>query len=78
MGKKITSQAIQTISKRIRQERKQQGLTQTELAGLCGVSLNFISQLEQAKETVRLDKLVLVLITLGLELKIQYGKKGVS
>ncbi|MCB9024774.1 MAG: helix-turn-helix transcriptional regulator [Bdellovibrionaceae bacterium] len=67
-----------TLSTRIRDERKSQGLSQTELADLAGVSLNFVSQLESAKSTVRIDKVLQVLSTLGLELHIRYGKMGIS
>ena len=70
--------ALKTLSVRIRDERKSQGLTQTELANLADVSLNFVSQLESAKSTVQMDKVLQVLKTLGLELNIRYGKKGIS
>ena len=70
--------ALKTLSVRIRDERKSQGLTQTELASLADVSLNFVSQLESAKSTVQMDKVLQVLKTLGLELNIRYGKKGIS
>ena len=39
------------IGAAIRTERKRQGLTQTDLADLCGVSLTFISNLENGKPT---------------------------
>lgn len=51
----------------IRAERKRQGLTQTELANLCGVSLSFISNLESGKATTELEKALKVLSTLGLD-----------
>ncbi|NCN42500.1 helix-turn-helix transcriptional regulator [bacterium] len=70
--------ALKALSTRIRDERKSQGLSQTELAHLAGVSLNFVSQLESEKSTVRIDKVLQVLGTLGLELHIRYGKKGIS
>lgn len=70
------AQSIQEIANRIREERKSQGLSQKELASLAGVSLNFLSQLEMAKPTVRLDKVVQVLETLGLEVHIQYNPAG--
>lgn len=70
--------ALKTLGSSIREERKSQGLSQTELANLAGVSLNFVSQLESAKPTVRIDKVLQVLSTLGMELHIRYGKKGIS
>lgn len=66
------------IGHAIRDERQTRGLTQQELGELAGTGLNFISQLERGKPTVRLDKLLSVLRVLGLELQITRGKKGVS
>jgi y4mF family transcriptional regulator len=56
------------IAKAVRNERKARNLTQQELGELAGAGLNFVSQLERGKETVRLDKLLDVLKVLGLEL----------
>lgn len=52
----------------IRAERKRQGLTQTELADLCGVSLSFVSNLENGKPTTELAKTLNVISTLGLDI----------
>lgn len=71
-------QPFKNLAAKVQEERKSQGLTQTELAKLSGVSLNFIYQLESAKATVRMDKVLQVLSTLGLELNIRYGKLGIS
>ena len=70
--------AVSLLGQKIREERKAQALTQTELSLLAGVSLNFLSQLEDGKETVRIDKILQVIKTLGLEFQIKYGKKGIS
>jgi y4mF family transcriptional regulator len=51
----------------IKQKRKELGLTQEELAGRIGVGLRFIRELEQGKETIRLDKLNQVLNYFGFE-----------
>ncbi|AEV28809.1 transcriptional regulator, y4mF family [Sphaerochaeta pleomorpha str. Grapes] len=40
----------------IKEERKKAGLTQQEFALRSGLGLRFIRDLEQGKETVRLDK----------------------
>lgn len=66
------------MASRLKSERKSQGLSQSELADLAGVSLNFVSQLESGKSTVRLDKVLQVFKTLGLEFHIRYGKSGIS
>lgn len=62
------------IGAKIRQERKAQSMTQTELANLSGVSLNFLSQLEQGKPSVQMDKVLMVLDTLGLSIELKYSK----
>ncbi len=66
------------IGQVVRDERKAQGLSQTELGDLAGTGLNFISQLERGKETVRLDKTLAVLNVLGLELSIVRGSGGLT
>lgn len=78
MSEKQVTQAIARLAKEVRKERKKQSLTQTELADMAGVSLNFLSQLEQGKHTTRMDKVLNVLQVLGIELKIAYGKNGIT
>lgn len=58
------------IGKAVRRARLDNGLTQTELAGLAGTGLRFISELERGKASVSLDKTVAVLAVLGLRLQI--------
>ncbi|HJG37825.1 type II toxin-antitoxin system Y4mF family antitoxin [Enorma phocaeensis] len=55
----------------IKAERKRQGLTQVEFAGLCGVGITFLSQLENGKETAELGKTLAVLTTLGLDVFVE-------
>ena len=52
----------------IKQKRKADGLTLEEAAAVCGVSYAFLSSLENGKETVRLNKVLQVLVCLGIEL----------
>ncbi len=73
-GGKVSTTTIQAIGSKIRKERTSQSLTQTELGDLSGVSINFISQLEQGKETVQMNRVLMVLETLGLTLKVEYNK----
>lgn len=70
----IMSKVAQRIGQRVKEERKSQKITQTELANLSGVGLNFVSQLEQGKASVQLDKVLLVLETLGLTIDLKYLK----
>ncbi len=53
------------ISDFTKQKRKAVGLTQPELAEKAGVGLRFIRDLEQGKESLRLDKVNQVLQLFG-------------
>jgi y4mF family transcriptional regulator len=53
------------LSKHIKLKRKQNKLTQPELALKAGVGLRFIRDLEQGKLTLRMDKVNDVLILFG-------------
>lgn len=59
---------VKTIGQLIREERKRQGFTQTELAGLCGMGITFLSQLENGKETAEVGRVIRVLTMLGIDL----------
>jgi y4mF family transcriptional regulator len=56
-----------SISDFIKEKRKQLKLTQPELAERAGVGIRFIRELEQGKETLRLDKVNEVLALFGAE-----------
>ena len=51
----------------IKEERKRAGLTQEEFAMRSGLGLRFVRELEQGKETVRLDKVNQALAMFGKE-----------
>ena len=55
----------------IRQQRKAQGLTQKELAGLCGVGVRFLGELERGKESCEIGKTLLILKMLGINLMLE-------
>jgi HTH-type transcriptional regulator / antitoxin HipB len=63
---------------RIRKERKSRSLSQRELGDLAGTGLNFVSQIERGKETVRLDKVLAIIQVLGLELVLSRGTHGLT
>lgn len=54
------------IGNYIKEERKKAGLTQEEFAMRSGLGLRFIRELEQGKETVRLDKVNQALAMFGM------------
>ncbi len=64
----------QALADALRKRRRALGITQIELARLAGCGPVFIYDLESAKPTLRLDKLLDVLDVLGLELVVREGK----
>ena len=56
-----------TLSKYVKSARKQNNLTQVELSGKSGVGLRFVRELEQGKQTLRLDKVNRILNLFGCE-----------
>lgn len=67
---------IQELGQLIKTQRNQMKLSQTQMAELAGVSLNLISQIELGKPRVQFIKLLQVLQTLGLQLKVELGPAG--
>ena len=65
---------ISIIGDYIKEERKKAGLTQEEFALRSGLGLRFVRELEQGKETVRLDKVNQALAMFGCEAV--PGRKG--
>ena len=58
---------MSVIGTYIKEERKKAGLTQEEFAIRSGLGLRFVRELEQGKETVRLDKVNQALAMFGKE-----------
>ena len=56
---------MNVIGNYIKTERKKAGLTQEEFALRSGLGLRFVRELEQGKETVRLDKVNQALAMVG-------------
>lgn len=57
-----------SLSQFIKEKRKQLKLTQPELAERAGVGLRFIREMEQGKQTLKLDKVNQVLALFGSEM----------
>ena len=68
---KIPVQSVSDIGAAVRSKRRSDGLTLIDAAGLCNVNYRFLSDLENGKPTVRLDKVLQVFAALGLELEIR-------
>lgn len=56
-----------TLSKYVKTMRRQYNLTQMELSEKSGVGLRFVRELEQGKQTLRLDKVNQILNLFGAE-----------
>ena len=68
MNATITTVAELGIS--VRTARKALGLTQDVLAAAAGVGPRFVVELEAGKPTLQMDKVLAVLVTLGLALRL--------
>ena len=60
------------LSLTVKQLRKENGLTQEDLAMKSGVGLNFVRNLEQGKPTLRMDKVNQLLDLFNYELVAQH------
>ena len=58
---------MNTIATFIKEKRKEAGLTQEEFAARSGLGLRFVRELEQGKETVRMDKVNQALAVFDME-----------
>ena len=57
-----------SLSEYVKSMRKEHGLTQVDLSEKSGVGLRFVRELEQGKETLRLDKVNQVLNLFGAKI----------
>ena len=58
---------MKAIANFVKENRKRAGLTQEEFAMRAGLGLRFVRELEQGKETVRMDKVNVALAMFGME-----------
>ena len=63
---KITS--VRDIAVLVKQERLKLGITQVQAAALCNVGTRFLSDLENAKPTLQIDKVLKVARMFGITL----------
>ena len=67
----IQVESIAEIANSVRKARKEQGISQTVLAQLSNDGLRFVCEVERGKSTVRFDKLLPVLTTLGITMRLE-------
>ena len=68
MKKTLPITTTQQLALIVKKGRKQQKLTQEDLAGMAGLGRRFISDLENGKETIQFEKVLSVLKTIGIAL----------
>ena len=66
----FAAESASDIGNIIKTERKRQGVLQRDVAELSGVSTHFLSNLENGKPTVELQKVFQVLRTLGISMQV--------
>jgi len=67
----INIESMSDVAKCVRDARRAQGVSQTILAQLSNVGLRFLCEVEHGKQSVRFDKLLSVLDSLGIVLKLE-------
>ena len=65
----------QTIAEYVKRMRRETGLTQVDLSEKAGVGLRFVRELEQGKESRRLDKVNQVLSLFGSQVGVVSTRK---
>ena len=66
---------VKQLGETVRRVRKNQRLTQEQLAAACGVGTRFIRELEKGKESCHLGKALHVADMLGISILIEAGGK---
>lgn len=62
---------MEDVAEIVRQTRKSQKVSQTVLAQASNVGLRFVGDIERGKPTVQFDKLMSVLTSLGIAVKLE-------
>ena len=65
----------QTTAEYVKRMRRETGLTQVDLSEKAGVGLRFVRELEQGKESLRLDKVNQVLSLFGSQVGVVSTRK---
>lgn len=70
----MIQEKMRKLGRLVKEARKEQNLTQEQLAATTGVGLRFIRELEQGKESCHIGKVMMVMVMLGLELHVNGSK----
>lgn len=66
----MSADKIKKLGEIIKKARKEQGLTQEQLAATTGVGVRFIRELEQGKESCHIGKALAVVAMLGIDIQV--------
>lgn len=67
---------VVSFGKILRERRKKLGYTQTYISEVSGMSVSFLSDLENGKETIEMGKALHLANLLGLDLELKERGKG--
>jgi len=67
-------ESVSQIGKLVRTKRKAMKLTQKDLAGLCNLGTRFVSELENGKKTLEIEKVLKVLTSVGISIDLSDRK----
>ena len=56
----MTNSTIKLIAKNIKKYRNERDLTQEKLSEMCGISVDYLSEIERNKKTPSLKRLILI------------------
>lgn len=62
---------MEDVAKIVRRTRKSQKISQTVLSQASNVGLRFVGDIERGKPTIQFDKLMAVLTSLGIAVKLE-------
>lgn len=67
-GQSFRIKDVADFGKAVKNRRKELGYTQKDLSEITGISASFLSDLENGKATVELEKVLMVVSLLGLNI----------
>lgn len=63
--------SVKDLATLVKQQRKKMGMTQSEASALCNVGTRFLSDLENGKPTLQIDKVLSVAKLFGLKISVE-------
>ena len=67
----MQADSAKAFGEALRERRKELGYTQAFLSQMCGISVSFLSDLENGKETAELGKALYIASLLGLDVRLE-------